>query len=1568
MEFLSKPHTYLCVFTQVKAGFSRRWRRPAAVFVFLSIAALSLPACAVAQEQSLTIDQGAPNMSGVTDVTGGQHYLLENDDLVMLQENDNNGNLQTQLVTMDTSNSRVSGSPQTTTINSFNPNGAFDPTASGTFVAATGTGRMYNTKSDVVATLTAGGPSGESNWWLTLLDPLTHFQYSSAINSRFKPYSQVYTQVVMGDFTGDDLFDPLLFYASVQSGKAEWGMQIFAAADPDTEAAPQEGPELYGNQQPVPVTNAITVGDFNNDGRDEIAALLTDYQTIAFYSVDPKTLAITQTSTIKLPVTMTSGQVTLAAGKFRDCGAGTCRTNDDLAVVGQIANSTYGYSVIPIQITPQSNGTFTAQVMSQSGSIPFFRFPNFHGEYGVIAHAAPLANWPKQTDEQLVIGIQTADGAGYIHIGTFRQTGTNTSDLGQFDWESSTELTHDVLTFLLDMDVGNFDHQNSDGTHNPGWQVEALTLEQESFPTSWQRHVWIFSVNIPSPFPPPGQNPGNWLSGQSDYSYGSSVPAFPGVPPTDLVPVLLPGDLQGRSLRLGSPTIVTIPTQVQPDLVLGIPPMHVAWIAPHVDTDALNEPGCTSADTPCVMNLTVRPSQPPSVSNLSFNTSFNFSTNSTSEAKQSSTTSWGISVKQTASTKINFGNGLSGSSLSIRNTAKYTHDNSVKDTYDHYAGKTTKMSATTVFSDYVMYSMRTMNVYYYPVLGQEVCPDGSIACSPDDKSQQYVEFSVPSQVKHAAMDGNTQWWYQPVHQPGNVLSYPVDKAQLQREFTDTIVPLTPDPPTCYGIGTPQTYSTNWSSGSTTGKTVGSANSFSDDLSMSYTTRAGVKNVASGSFTYSLDIAGSTSLSSLNESTSSLSASQGVAVSEPSFNSIIDNCCGYGWADYVFGLRNAKNPSAQQPQDVVTDPSGNPIPGPNATNGPMIVGFLADVQTQKPGGPCSGTGSFPWWQQVYNKPDVALNHPSRWNWVPNTMTVSFNAPDQSGGVSVLNQPFYQMKGLFITKQGDTNPRGNMPAAVVGDQLNLTARVYNYSLVNTPDPVQVRIYGQFYCSSGSSSEPSCIDPSQSQPCSAGTLCGPSFEIGQTQISGIPGFKSESDGQGSYLPNWTTATVKFDTTKYSGDYLAFWTVVWMQDASGNLVQEMPGHGLTAVPASNITNILHVPIESHSNNVGLYGDYHQFYIQPKASLPGASQSPGSLESASLITFPQATLDQQVPVEITLHAGAGEPANHVNVAYYDGNPANGGSLLDFQQISHIGAGMLYVHRELFTPQSCGVHTIYATAWLDGQPQVEADTPIHVTADPVALTQSLTSATERASISDPHLRQDLLSWLSLALQEFQNNQAQAGDLMLGAYVQELSSASSGAISDYAAGPLVGGAGSILGCGPLGFTLSALPSAATVQAGQSATFSLAVTPTGDFQGPVEINCSGAPRNGACSVSSQTITLDGVKQQDVTLTVITGAGSIAAAGIAGSPPHSGFGLLEWLLMLGGALLTAALLGRARHKFAVWLCLIFVISIGGVIGCGTGGGGGGATSPPGVYSIFVNATSGNVAQKAEVTLTVK
>lgn len=1523
------------------------WRGGLASATVLLALILCLPSCVAAQSQSLLVDQGAQSMSGVTDVLGGQKYLLQNTDLQLLQVNLQNNVLNTQTVDLFTSNSNIV--PQGSYV-SFSQSVAPEPFDFGYgVVASEASGRVFDSTTDTVAIIAPVG----SYFRLTFLDHFSGWNTAVSLTSVFPPSGNVSVNVAMGNFTTSGYASTLAMYMSHTDPGYSWGMRVVTATDPTNESAlVTMGPEFVGNSsglQFAPNASAIAVGDFNNDGLDEIAMLMKDGQTINFYSVNPQSLAITQIGTYQLPDAL-NANLTMVAGRFRDCGA-NCQTNADLAVVGTLANSTDPniVSVIPVQITPQSNGTFTAQAMTQSGSTPYFQFLKpADGVVGnLMAHAAPIVNWPRPTLEQLVIGIpltgiSSGNPWGQIEIGTFLSSGGSTAVLGQFSWESQTPLLQDHGLFF-DMQVGNFDNQNSDGTHNPAFQVATYTAEGHDRAP----HVRIYDVNVSVPFPPPppspNQAPGDWLASQSDYapSNGVVVDGFKG----QQLGILLPADLQSRSLQLGPPTVVTITSQVQPDLVLGIPPMHVAWVAPHIDISQLDEPQCTDPDTPCALNLTVLPSQPPAVSSSGFATGFSFSSNSKTETKQSSTTSWGISVLVKSGLNYSWGNSLAGGSVGFQSATKYTHDHSVKKTFDTYSGKTTNVNATTGFSDYVFYSQKRMNIYYYPVIAQTDCSSG--VCSP-----QYVEFSVPDSVQHAAMNGNTLWWYQPVHQPGNVLSYPLDTTQLQQAYPDTIVPLTADPPTCLGIGTTDTnYSTTWTSGSSGGTTTGNANAFSQNLTFSFSDHAGVKGISSGKFNLSVSLGGNGSFSSLNENFASLSSSQGTSVTEPSFNSAITTCCGYGWGNLVFGLKNTVSPSAQTPVDLVTDPDGNPVPATNATTGPMFVGFLADVLTNKPGG-LSGCGvSFPWWTNVYTQPDVALNHPSHWSWHTNTETATFNDPTNPQEVNVLSQPFYEMKGFFISKQGEPAPAPNMPSATAGDQLNLTARVYNYSLVDTTAPVQVRIYGQLYCTA------------------TGMLCGNAFEIGQTTIASIPGFKSDSSGAGSYLPNWTTATVPFDTTNYSGDSMVFWVVVWMQDSAGNLVAEMPDKGLTAIPGSNIANISDVPFQAHSNNVGLYGDYHQFYIAPQTT-PGATETSGALDSAAIVTASQNILNQRTPVSISVKAGQGAPVDGVNVAYYDGNPMSGGALLNVQRITHIEPGAIYALHDQFLPTTCGAHTLYATAWLDGQPQVQASSPANVTANAIDLVQSLIAATSRAAMSDAQFQQGLLTQLNQALSLFQNGQTAVGDQILGTYLQEITDATGQTVSKRDVGLLTAQTGDLLGCGPLGFALTASPFSTTVSRGGSAQYSIALTPTGDFRGPVQVSCSGAPTNGGCSVSEQTVTLDGVTQEHFTLTVSTGgsSGSVSVAGIAVKAPRSGVPLFEWLLMLAFGLLPIAFLDRSRRKYASWLCMLLIASVGGIVGCASHASSSSATTPPGSYVVFVHATSGNVTQIATMMLYVK
>ena len=82
--------------------------------------------------------------------------------------------------------------------------------------------------------------------------------------------------------------------------------------------------------------------------------------------------------------------------------------------------------------------------------------------------------------------------------------------------------------------------------------------------------------------------------GYIDPSFGNVVQIPYGNP-------LSAGDLQGRSLSLGTPTKVTVTSSIQPQVVLGLPPMHVDYICDANNTGT----GCT----PTALNLSALPSK-----------------------------------------------------------------------------------------------------------------------------------------------------------------------------------------------------------------------------------------------------------------------------------------------------------------------------------------------------------------------------------------------------------------------------------------------------------------------------------------------------------------------------------------------------------------------------------------------------------------------------------------------------------------------------------------------------------------------------------------------------------------------------------------------------------------------------------------------------------------------------------------------------------------------------------------------------------------------------------------------
>jgi len=72
-----------------------------------------------------------------------------------------------------------------------------------------------------------------------------------------------------------------------------------------------------------------------------------------------------------------------------------------------------------------------------------------------------------------------------------------------------------------------------------------------------------------------------------------------------------------------------------------------------------------------------------------------------------------------------------------------------------------------------------------------------------------------------------------------------------------------------------------------------------------------------------------------------------------------------------------------------------------------------------------------------------------------------------------------------------------------------------------------------------------------------------------------------------------------------------------------------------------------------------------------------------------------------------------------------------------------------------------------------------------------------------------------------------------------------------------------------FSISATPSSQTVKAGKSATYTLTLTPISGFAGTVALSCSGVPPAGSCSISANSLTLNGTSAT-ATVTVTTANG--------------------------------------------------------------------------------------------------
>ena len=176
--------------------------------------------------------------------------------------------------------------------------------------------------------------------------------------------------------------------------------------------------------------------------------------------------------------------------------------------------------------------------------------------------------------------------------------------------------------------------------------------------------------------------------------------------------------------------------------------------------------------------------------------------------------------------------------------------------------------------------------------------------------------------------------------------------------------------------------------------------------------------------------------------------------------------------------------------------------------------------------------------------------------------------------------------------------------------------------------------------------------------------------------------------------------------------------------------------------------------------------------------------------------------------------------------------------------------------------------------------------------------------------------------------------------------------------------------PADFTLTSNPTSKTITAGQSATFTLTVTPQGSFTTPISFSCIGLPALSGCAFSPTSVTPNSSTVTG-TLTITTAAHTASLAppfGRRSSPLYA-----VWLVLPAMLLGTVVMAAPKRRKLLSY-CLVFLVVSGCLlqVACGGGskgsGGGGTGGTPSGSYAIAVTGAAGSTQHAAPVTLTVQ
>jgi hypothetical protein len=168
-----------------------------------------------------------------------------------------------------------------------------------------------------------------------------------------------------------------------------------------------------------------------------------------------------------------------------------------------------------------------------------------------------------------------------------------------------------------------------------------------------------------------------------------------------------------------------------------------------------------------------------------------------------------------------------------------------------------------------------------------------------------------------------------------------------------------------------------------------------------------------------------------------------------------------------------------------------------------------------------------------------------------------------------------------------------------------------------------------------------------------------------------------------------------------------------------------------------------------------------------------------------------------------------------------------------------------------------------------------------------------------------------------------------------------------------------------------PQSVAVSAGENASYSLSITPTGGFSQTLTLECSGAPSLAACSVSPSPLTLDGMHAVPLAVSVTTASPGTLIVGRVLKNPFGPLGAGVVCLCTLAGLYAHWVLAWRRRTFRLRLACLSILMAAGAM-CSSCGGGSGSPqispgTPPGTYTLTVTGTSGSLTNSIQLTLIV-